>query len=132
MSKTSFSLLLLFSTLALIAATEGAARAALAPLPKTKISCKEMQFESVLNSNHIYFESQLKGIPSFDVAVDRTKFAGQEIYLNYIKKECPPGEESTPTSCVYSFAVYRMLPDKSVPQTNVYLRVQRPSKYVWP
>ena len=121
MSKTSFSIRVLFSILALIVATEGVGRATLAPLPIRKIGCRAMQFESILNSNHIYFESRFKDIPSLDVSVDKTKIAGEEIYLNYIKKECPPGKEETPAACIYSFAVYRMLPDKSIPQTNEYL-----------
>lgn len=94
---------------------------ALVRLPEKAIQCQEMDFESVLNSNHIHFEPRVKNLQAFDIEVDRTLFKGEEIYLNYIRKTCPQTSALNPGDCRFDFAIYKVLPDKSVSDTSEFL-----------
>lgn len=125
MSKQTSLTRLLVGTLALIAFAQnpvwGATR-----LAKKTVQCQDqdLNFKSVLNSNHIHYEPLNPNdqvLQAYDIEVDKTSLQGEEVYLNYMKKECPQTTAINPKDCVFHFAIYRVLPDQTVEDTKDFL-----------
>jgi len=87
-------------------------------LPEKEITCDELSYKSILNSHWIYYESQYKGVDSFHIAVDETILGTEEIYLNYVSKDCSSNDSGSNQLCKFYFKVYRVLPNKTISDTQ--------------
>lgn len=87
-------------------------------LPLKKIKCDELRLDMTLNSHRILFEGINKKIGSYEISVDQALYGSEELYLQYLRKECVNNPNEQPGSCRFHFAVYTVLPNLSVPNSN--------------